>query len=173
MEPKRMKSLSYYMRALHRDLGFFIIGLAIMYSISGIVLIYRDTDFLKRERQIEKQLPPDIKESDLGMTLRIRNFEIIKTEGDVIFFQNGTYNKLTGIAKYSEKGLPAFLEEFNKLHKTASGNVTHWISVIFGIVLLLLAISSFWMFKPDTKMFRRGIIIAGAGIIITLVFLFI
>jgi hypothetical protein len=172
MEAKEKKSINYYMRALHRDIGFFVIGLTIIYSISGIVLIYRETGFLKHEKQIEKQLSPNIKESELGMILHIRNFEILKTEGNVIYFQNGTYNKTSGIVKYSEKGLPTVLEKFNNLHKKSSKNLTHLFSTIFGILLFFLAISSFWMFKLKTKMFRRGIIFAGLGFIIAIILLF-
>ena len=73
METKEKKSSNRYMRSLHRDFGFFAIGLTLIFSISGIVLIYRDTDFLKFEKQIEKQLSPNIKESELGMILHIRN----------------------------------------------------------------------------------------------------
>ena len=45
MEQKEKKSIHYYMRGLHRDIGFFLIGLTLIYSISGVLLIYRDTDF--------------------------------------------------------------------------------------------------------------------------------
>jgi uncharacterized iron-regulated membrane protein len=37
------------MRIIHRYLGFFMAGIMVMYSVSGVVLVYRDTDFLKKE----------------------------------------------------------------------------------------------------------------------------
>ncbi len=171
METKEKKSSNHYMRSLHRDIGFFAIGLTLIFSISGIVLIYRDTDFLKFEKQIEKQLSPNIKESELGMILHIRNLEILKAEGDVVYFQNGTYNKASGVARYSEKVLPTFLQKFNNLHRKSSKNLAHLFSTIFGILLMFLAISSFWMFKPNSKMFRRGIILAGSGLIFAIILL--
>jgi len=42
---KGKKSINYYMRVLHRDIGFFIAGLLIIYALSGIVMIYRDTSY--------------------------------------------------------------------------------------------------------------------------------
>ena len=60
MEPKKSKSFNYYMRSLHRDIGFFAFGLVVIYILSGIVLIYRDTDFLKREVTVERQLKPNM-----------------------------------------------------------------------------------------------------------------
>jgi hypothetical protein len=166
------KSFSHYMRALHRDIGFFAIGLTIIYAISGIILIYRETGFLKSEKQIERQLSPNIKESELGMALHLRNFQVTKTEGDVVYFQNGTYNKTTGLVKYTDKALPTIIEKFNSLHKKSSRGITYIFSTIFGLSLLFLAISSFWMFKPKTKMFRRGILFAGLGLVLAIVLLF-
>jgi hypothetical protein len=172
METKEKKSIQYYMRALHRDIGFFVIGLAIIYSISGITLIYRDTGFLKHEKQIEKQLSPNIQESELGAILHMRNLEVSKTEGDIVYFKNGTYNKTTGIVNYSENVLPTFFEKMNNLHKKSSKDLTHLLSAIFGALLLFLAISSFWMFKPNTRMFRRGLLFAGIGFIIAIILIF-
>lgn len=161
------------MRTLHRDLGFLVIGFTIIYAISGIVLIYRDTDFLKHEKQVEQQIAPNIPESDLGGVLHLRNLQVVKTEGEMVYFQNGTYNKATGTVNYTEKALPAFLEKINNLHKKASRNLSHVFSTFFGIILLFLAISSFWMFKPSTKMFRRGMILTGIGLILAVVLLLI
>jgi len=35
------------MRTYHRYLGFFLSGIMAVYAISGIILIFRDTEFLK------------------------------------------------------------------------------------------------------------------------------
>lgn len=99
MENKEKKSKTHYMRSLHRDIVFFVIGLIVIYSISGVVLIYRDTNFLKHDAVVEKKLSPDMDVSELGKVLRLRDFKVVKTNGQIVHFQNGTYNKKTGIAK--------------------------------------------------------------------------
>ena len=43
---KPAKNMRYYMRFLHNNIGFFIVGLVVIYSLSGILQIYRDTDLL-------------------------------------------------------------------------------------------------------------------------------
>lgn len=173
METKEKKSIQYYMRSLHRDIGFFAIGLTLIFAVSGTMLIYRDTTFLKSEKQIEKQLEPNIKESDLGAALRMRAFEVKKVEGDVLFFKNGTYNKATGVAIYTEQKLPSFLEKLNELHKTSTRNATHWFTTIYGVILFFLAISSLWMFKKSNKQFKRGLVLAGGGFLLAIVILII
>ena len=172
MEINQKKSINYYNRSLHRDIGFFLIGLTVIYCLSGILLIYRETGFLKNEKQIEKKLSPDIQLSELGRILHIRNLEISGTEGDVVYFQNGNYNKTTGVVKYSEKVLPAFLEKFNNLHKRSSRDMSHLFSTIFGILLLFMAVSSFGMYKKESRLFSRGLVLAGSGIVVTLILLF-
>lgn len=167
------KSFNYNMRCLHRDIGFFLIGITIIYSISGIVLIYRDTDLLKQDVVIERELAPNLEASELGGILHKRDFKVLKSEGDIVYFQDGTYNRATGVVKYKSKELPSFLNKFNSLHKSSSRNIVHWFTTIYGILLLFLAISSFWMFNAKSKPFRRGIFIAGAGIVVSLILLLI
>jgi hypothetical protein len=159
------------MRTLHRDIGFFAFGLVVIYILSGIVLIYRDTDFLKREVTVERQLKPNMEIGDVGKELRMREVKVTKTEGDVITFQNGTYNKTSGAAVFTSKEVMFPLNKFINFHKAISGKATHWFNLVFGFVFLFLAVSSLWMFKANTKTFRRGMILVGVGIVFTIVLL--
>ncbi|MEQ1587790.1 MAG: hypothetical protein ABL895_18030 [Cyclobacteriaceae bacterium] len=54
------------MRVYHRYLGYFLAGIMAVYSISGITMIFRDTDFLKRETQVERTLKPNLKNEELA-----------------------------------------------------------------------------------------------------------
>lgn len=40
-------NIHYWIRGLHRDIGFFLVGLTLIYVFSGILMIYRDTGFLQ------------------------------------------------------------------------------------------------------------------------------
>ncbi len=171
MEEKKKKTFRQLMRSLHRDIGFLMIGITLIYALSGIVLVYRDTNFLKRERQIEKQLDPNLETDQLGQALRMRMFKVEKTEGDIVYFGNGTYNKSTGLAKYSVTSLPAFLNKINGLHKTTSRGKTHWFTTVFGVLLIFLAISSFWMFKAGSKSFKRGLLFSAIGLLAAVIML--
>nr|WP_321405349.1 hypothetical protein [uncultured Carboxylicivirga sp.] len=174
MEKQGKMSLNKIMRALHRDIGFLVIGMTLIYAISGVVLIYRDTNFLKSEKVIEKQLEPGISESDLGRELHMRRFKVDKTEGDIIVFNgDGTYNKSTGQATYSENSLPGWINTLNGFHKTSSKSIVHWFGLIYGICLFFLAISSFWMFKVSSRLFKRGMIFTAVGLVIAVVLLFV
>jgi uncharacterized iron-regulated membrane protein len=43
------------MRIIHRYLGFFLAGIMAVYAISGILLIFRETNFLKSEKSSKKK----------------------------------------------------------------------------------------------------------------------
>lgn len=171
MENKERNSINYYMRLMHRNVGFFILGFVIVYGLSGIVLIYRDTDFLKHERNINSTLPVGLDPSEIGSALRIRDFKVAKTEGDLIYFQVGTYNKATGETVHIVKELISPMNKLAGLHKTASKNVLHWFTLAFGVIMLFMAISSLWMFKSGSVLFRKGILTILAGIIFTVILL--
>jgi hypothetical protein len=171
METKEKKSVYFYIRYLHRNIGFFILGFVLIYAFSGITLIYRDSDFLKKEKIVKVNLPVETKPADLGQALRIREFKILRTEGDLIYFQGGSFNTTTGEASITVKDLMFPFNKLTSLHKTPSKSPFHWFNLLFGIMLLLMALSSFWMFKPGSKVFRNGIILVVTGFVIALILL--
>jgi uncharacterized iron-regulated membrane protein len=161
------------MRVYHRYLGFFLAGIMAMYAISGITLIFRDTDFLKVEKQNESHLEPNLSAEALGRALRMRDLKIEKEDGDIMTFPNGTYDKSTGVANYSTKELPYFLEKITNLHKAEFKDPLFFLNVFFGLSLLFFVISAFWMFLPKTPTFRKGLYFTLTGLILTLILIFI
>jgi len=101
-----------------------------------------------------------------------REFHGSKIEGEIVNFQGGTYNQSTGVIRYTEKELPSVLNKLIILHRTTSGNITQWFIVIYATLLHFLAISSFWMYKPKTNHFCRGIYMADAGLVFAIILLF-
>ena len=175
---KRKKTLLEYMRTLHRNIGFFVIGLTIIYSLSGIVLVYRTTDFLKQDTLVQKTIAKNMDPVALAQVLRVKEINVAKIEGDAVSFhagatiQNGKYDKATGMVSYTEKQLPAILNKLNGLHKASSRDTVHMVSVVYGLLLCFLAVSSFWMIKPGTQMFRKGITLSVAGGVAAIILLF-
>jgi hypothetical protein len=143
-----------------------------MYALSGITLIFRDTEFLKQSKQIEKTIEPNISVEDLGKKLRIREIKIVKEEGNNLFFKEGFYNKNTGLVKYEVKELPLLLDKMTKIHKAKSSDALYFLNIFFGLSLLFFVVSSFWMFMPKTSIFKKGIYYSVAGIILTVLLLF-
>ena len=166
-------TLSTTMRIVHRYLGFFLAGIMAVYALSGIILIFRDSDFLKQEKQIVKTVKPNTSGEDLGRMLELRGFKAEREEGDIVYFKEGTYNKKTGVADYKTKGLPFVLEKMSHLHKAKSGDPLFFLNIFFGLSLLFFVLSSFWMFMPKTTIFKKGLYFTAAGVVLTLILLFV
>ncbi len=81
---------SFKIRVIHRYLGFFLSGIMAVYALSGILMIFRETNFLKKEVVIEHKLEPNLTEGELSPKLRM-GVKVEKKEGDVIYFKEGTY----------------------------------------------------------------------------------
>lgn len=164
-------NLGTRMRVLHRYLGFFLAGIMAVYAISGIVMIFRNTDFLKKERQVSRKVKPDAKPEELGKLLGIKEFKAISEDGAVIRFTEGEYRKATGEAEYTAKQLPFLLEKMTKMHKATSADPLYILNIFFGLSLLFFVISSCWMFTPKSSIFKKGLYFTAAGIVLVLLML--
>lgn len=161
------------MRIFHRYLGFFLTGIMMVYAVSGIVLVFRNTDTFKSEITVEKKIKSNLKEAELGKELKIRNFKILKNENNIAYFKNGRYNQETGEVNYSKKELPFVLKKMTGLHKATTDSPVYWLNIFFGLSLLFFSISTFWMFLPKTKVFKKGMYYTIGGITLTIILLLI
>jgi hypothetical protein len=163
------------MRNLHNNIGYFIVGLIIIYSLSGVVQTYRDTSFLKHEvaheKTIEKGLVADsaTQVAKIGKAANQKELKIIKSEGTVLYFKDGSYDASTGLVKYTSKELYNWIKLFTELHKSNSKGVIHYFTIAFAIALFFMSVSAFWMFKPGTKAFSSGVILTVLGIIASII----
>lgn len=154
------KTLAYTMRVLHRDIGFLMIGLTLVFALSGILLVYRSTGFMKSETQVTRTLAPALSIDDVGRALHLRQLKVGEDDGRRIAFssepmaRDGSYDRQSGEVSYSAQQLPSLLEKLNALH---------WFSALYGVLLTFLALSSLWMFKPSTRQLRRGVVLAALG----------
>jgi len=162
-----MSSVSTKMRTYHRYLGFFLAGIMAVYSISGIILIFRETSFLKSDVHKVQTLKPGLQ----GKELHIKGFKSDTTMGDVVSFKQGTYNSKTGAADYTVSEQPAIVNKMTKLHKATTNDPLFYLNIFFGLSLLFFVISSFWMFLPKTSIFKKAMLFTLAGAVLTIVLL--
>lgn len=166
------KASNQKFRKIHRYVGNFLAGIMAVYAISGIVLIFRDTDFLQSPKQIEVELEPQIRLENLAKKLKMRSLKNVSETDEVISFDNGNYNKSSGVATITVMKLPVVLDKLTHLHKAKSGDPLFYFNIFFGVALLLLVITSFWMFRPKTKIFNTGLYFTLAGVAVILFMIF-
>ncbi|WP_298879872.1 hypothetical protein [uncultured Polaribacter sp.] len=169
--PKRKTPFSFQIRIMHRYLGFFLAGIMFVYALSGILMVFRNTDFLKSEVLTERQLKPKLKAKELTSVFK-KGAKVLKTEGDVLYLKNGSYNQKTGVATIKKMKLPFVLDKMEKLHKANTNSPLYFLNIFFGVALLFFVFSAFWMYTPKMPVFKKGMYFAVGGIILTLILLF-
>jgi len=153
----RKDSFGMKMRVIHRYLGFFLAGIMAVYALSGVLMIFRETDFLKKEVLQERQLEPGLTGGELSPKLKM-GVKVHKEKGDVLYFEQGNYNTKTGLAS---------------VNKATTNSPLYFLNIFFGASLLFFVISSFWMFLPHTSVFKKGMYFTLGGIVLTLILLFV
>lgn len=152
-------------RQYHRWIGFFLAGIMAVYALSGVLLIFRTTDFLKFEQTSHRQLEAGLNGKELGEQLRMRGFKVEQETDGKIVFPQGEYNKQTGEARVTNKDYPFPLNKMVKLHKATTNSPLFFMNIAFGIALLFFVVSAFLMFIPRALPFKNGLKIAGVGFI--------
>ena len=146
------RNISNKVRVIHRYLGFFLAGIMFVYALSGITLTFRDKEYFKKEVQVNEI-------TEIGL----------ETIPSVKGAKNIAYNTLTGELSYTQMKPPLVLGALEKMHKATSSTPLYFLNVFFGIALLFFVFSAYWMFLPQTDIFKKAIYYTIAGIILTFI----
>jgi hypothetical protein len=166
-----MSIISTWVREYHRYLGFFLAGIMGIYAISGMILIFRDTDFLKSQKIEQRHISIGLTADNLGKELKIRDFKVTGQEGKILHFKQGNYDSVTGIATIKQMKLPLVLDKMTRLHKADTKSPLFFLNVFFGLSLLFFVVSAFYMFTPSSAIMKKGLLFTLAGMILVLVML--
>lgn len=179
------KSRTLLNRNLHRDIGYFYVGLIIAFSISGIALNHR-TDFDPQEytvktEQLEVDIPEDAEKIDdaflkeLAKTITSAEYRGNRRRGNEarLYFKDAfaSVNLQTGKGEIEYVRTIPFLGQMTILHKTTN-KWWIWFSDIFGVAMLIIAITGMFIAKGKYSFRKRGWILAVLGLIFPFIFLF-
>ena len=168
-----VRTAAHKARVLHRYLGFFLAGVMAVYAVTGITLVFRNTDTFKRETAYAKTLDAGLDAAALGKATGIRRLAVERTEGHVLYFREGSYDAATGEARYTKAELPYVLGKLTKLHKATTDSPLYWLNLFFGAGLLFFVVTAFWMYLPGGPILRKGLLFAAAGAALVHVMLFV
>jgi hypothetical protein len=175
-------------RSLHRDLGYIFFFLTIIYGLSGIALNHIDDwnpSYIIRNREIHVESIPtnktDISQSVVSNLLKeyapnekYKNHYFPNDNTLKIFIKNGSIiiDLETGQGNIETSKRRPIFHQFNYLHYNPHKLWT-WISDIYAVSLLLLAITGLFILKGKNGITRRGAWLTGIGIIVPIIFLLI
>ena len=173
-------------RNLHRDLGYFYIGLIISFAASGLMMNHRDSwhpeKYTTETNLVVVQLPNEdlINEKfaeDLGKKLGIddkfRKHSVKKGVFKISYEKHDVeIDMKTGKGEIVTFVKTPLISQTMQLHKNTS-NFWIYYSDIFAISLIVIALTGTIMVKAGKFSFKeRGWKLALAGIIFPLIFLF-
>lgn len=175
------------LRSVHRDLGYFYLGLIIAFAFSGIFLNHRQawypSEYKYDAKNIQVTLPAspaaindalvDSVTAVLGITDHRKGFQIRRESLRITYAETMVdINIKTGEGIQERYFKVPFLAQSTMLHVTTNA-AWIWYSDIFGVAMLTIALSGMFMMKGETSFARRGWKLALLGLVFPLVFLFV
>ncbi len=180
-------NLSKLNRVTHRDIGYLITGLTIIYAISGIALnhkndwnpnyIFDNRSFtsgtnITRET-FNKEAALDLLKS-IQLEQEFKTFYFPSGNNLTIFINGGSVriNVTTGEGVIERISKRPFFYHINFLHYNP-GKWWKYFSDIFCIALITVTITGLFIIKGKNGITKRGAILTIAGILLPLIFLLI
>ena len=175
---RRHKQLNFrpWLRALHRDVGYFAVGLTIVYATSGLAVNHLkdwDPNFkqVNRTHQLPLPLPSDdtaAAKSALG-TLGVREeprevYRASDRQLDVVFDKRTFHvDTTTGVVNEEGQAARPLLRVANWLHLNRGKKAWTYIADSYAVFLLFLAASGLFMIPGRKGLLGRGALIALLG----------
>lgn len=172
------------LRILHRDLGYYIVAMTVIYAVSGIYLNHRRdfnpdykifiTDFSVNQPlsvTSSKETIKDIIESVDENVVFKKHY--VNNEGNIkIFIENGeaVINPVSGKGKMQYLQKRPVIFGMNKMHRANLGTLWKWISDLMAVILIFVAVSGLFLLKGKRGFNRWGWWLTIAGIIVPLIF---
>jgi hypothetical protein len=174
------------LRGTHRDLAYFYLGLIIAFSFSGIFLNHRQSwhprryTYQSEDIQLKSTVSKDsvneifIKAftNEYKIDDNLRRFSVDGNNLRVSYAMHDVQVDLgTGKGKLETYKITPVLGQMTQLHVDTS---KWWIyySDIFGVAMLIIAITGMFIQKGDNSFRKRGWKLALVGVIFPLIFLF-
>lgn len=173
-------------RILHRDLGYFFVGMTLIYAISGIAINHKsdwnpntrteihsfDVSPIAKEQITQKYVDEILVKLDETENYRRHYIKeeiltiLLKERGIVYVDLN------TGYGEMERKTDRFIIKEANYLHYNP---IYTWtlLSDFYAVVLIFLAIGGLFMIKGKKGFQWRGAILSAIGIIIPIIYLII
>jgi hypothetical protein len=165
---------------IHRDLGYFLVGMTIVYSVSGIAVnhVADWNPSYERQREVLNIEPPagDTKEeilADVLPKLRLNQDELRNSfrpnrETLQLFMDEMSYaiDLPTGAVIVETIHPRPVLYELNQLHLNHPKGIWTYISDFFALSLIVIAVTGIFVLKGKNGLVGRGAWFIGAGILV-------
>lgn len=168
-----------WLRVIHRDLGFLMVGVCLVYGISGFLLNHmngKDPAYKTQEETL--QIDKNLSHEELSVLWKDKGLPELKkvmTIDDVhsrLMLNGGVgaYNSATGIADYEMHSKNEFVYWINRLHYN---KIKGWsvMADLFAFSLIFFALSGLFMVKGRKGLAGSGKWFLLAGLVIPILYI--
>lgn len=171
-----------WLRALHRDIGYLAVGFTIIYAISGIAMNHIDDwdpsfDASERVVKIAPVADDATDEQAVAAVLAVSNTgkpdDIFRAGDEVrLGYEDGTQVTAIGdTVTIQQRSSRFFFRVAVWLHATRGKQAWKYISDVYAVLLLYLAISGLFMIKGRLGLKWRGTILVAAGVAVPVLYI--
>lgn len=168
---------------LHRDIGYTIVALVLIYSISGLA-VNHVADWnpnYKIEKHVVKIEPITAQQNDAMIDEARTKLQLAEEPANSfrpdpetlqLFYDKKTYSidLPTGNVLIEETRPRRVLYEMNQLHVNAPKKLWTFIADLFALALITMAITGLFMLKGPTGITGRGKWFVAAGVFVPVVY---
>lgn len=171
-----------WLRAIHRDVGYLAVGFTIIYAVSGIAMNHIDSwdpSFRAESRTlvitpVADELDDDAAAAYVAKAAGLEAPASVYRAGDEVRleYENGT--KVTAIAEQvtvQARSDRFFFRAAVWLHATRGKTAWKYISDIYAVLLLYLAISGLFMIKGKLGFKWRGSLLVATGVAVPVLYI--
>jgi len=172
-------------RNTNRDIAYFYVGLIIAFSFSGILLNHRrdwnPEKYTYESKNVNVNLPDDIAQVDKEFITSfskewnaVYGGHRVRDDKLRVFYKDNAVLDVdvkTGKGVLEYKGTTPFVGQTINLHKNTN-KAWIWYSDIFGVGMLIIAITGMFISAGKNSFWKRGWKLALVGILFPLIFLF-
>jgi len=172
--------------ALHRDLGYFFAGTAILYAVSGLAVNHVhswDPNFVIQRQDVQTSVPKGAEAvsrqwvlsvlEPLGERSRYRSHDCPTPEKVKIYLDGGSVliHLASGKGVFETVRRRPLFYHVNWLHLRPR---QAWLvfSDVFAVALIVISLTGLFVLKGRKGVTGRGAILATAGVLVPLVFMF-
>ena len=166
-------------RIIHRDLGYLMVGVCLVYAISGILLNHMDgQDPAYRTETGSLTLEPGLTREEVPIVWKdkkelppLRKVMPVDEEHFRLMLEGGTgiYNKINGATNYEKYTRREFVYWINRMHYN---KIKGWspMADFFAVSLIFFALSGLLMVKGRKGLAGRGKWFLIAGLLIPVLY---
>lgn len=179
------KQYRFWLRAIHRDVGYLVIGLTFIYALSGIAINHLgswDPNFksVSKSSTIKGPFP---KNEEALVTMIISTLKLSGDDLQAYFYDDDTVFELslangsvhlnieTGVIKTIGKEPRFFLRAANWLHYNRGKSTWTYIADAYAVLLIYLALSGAFMVKGRKGIMGHGAILILIGAAVPIVYI--